>query len=68
MSFGAKESTRTMELIRQLVDHTLVDPTRADAAELQAAYEEIFWFCYRNHLDPSAALLEAEACQSGQAA
>jgi hypothetical protein len=50
-----------MDVIRQLVDHSLVDPTRANAEELQAAYEKILWFCYRNRLDPSAAFLEAEA-------
>jgi hypothetical protein len=51
-----------MKLIRQLWDRTLVDFSQADSEELQAAYEEIFWFCYRNNLDPVAVLLEAQAC------
>jgi hypothetical protein len=33
--------------------------TSGDAAQLQAAHQELFWFCYRNHLDPSAVLVEA---------
>jgi hypothetical protein len=32
--------------------------TSGTTEDLQAAYEELFWFCYRNHLDPSVVLRE----------
>jgi hypothetical protein len=34
-----------------------------DASALQKAYEELFWLCCENHLDPKVFLPEAEVCQ-----